>query len=69
MQYKVITVTAVSGFSSESGLVTDIPNAVNELSRLVNQDILAGWTPIGGVATGFAQQFNEPFILQAMVHK
>jgi len=69
MQYKVVTVTAVSGFSAEFGLLTNIPNAVIELSRLVNQDIQSGWTPIGGVATGFTQQLNEPFLLQAMIHK
>jgi len=69
MQYKVITVTAVSGFSADSGLLTNIPNAALELSKLVNQDILAGWAPIGGVATGFTQHLNEPFLLQAMVHK
>ena len=69
MQYKVITVSAVSGFSANSGLITNFHNAANELSRLVNQEIEVGWTPIGGVATCFTQQLNEPFLFQAMVRK
>ena len=69
MEYKILTVSAICGFSGDTGIVTDFQTAADSLSKRVNQDIRAGWAPLGGVATGLTQQLNEPYLFQAMVRK
>lgn len=60
MKYQVITACAY--FSP----VTDFERAARELSELVNQAILDGWRPLGGVAAGNTENV-KPYLLQAMV--
>ena len=62
MQYKILTVSAVSSFA------TNFERAASDLSQLVNQEILHGWKPTGGVAIGKTQSTREPYLFQAMIH-
>jgi hypothetical protein len=62
MRYKILTVSAVSGLSTEFG------HAADKLSSLVNQAILDGWVPLGGVAVGGTMSMQEPYLFQAMTH-
>lgn len=62
MRYKILTVNAVSGLSTEFG------QAADKLSQLVNQAMLEGWVPQGGVAVGETMSMKEPYLFQAMTH-
>jgi hypothetical protein len=61
MSYKILVVDAVSGFGA------DFQDAADRLAELVNEHILSGWTPLGGVAVGETMSTKEPHLLQAMV--
>ena len=63
MKYKILSTSAVSG------LVTNFEHASIQLTQLVNQAILEGWKPLGGIATGVTQQMKEPYLFQAMIHE
>jgi hypothetical protein len=63
MKYKILTVSAVTG------MTTNFEHASIELAQLVNQGILDGWKPLGGLATGVTQQMKEPYLFQAMIHE
>jgi len=63
MQSQILTVNSVSGFS------TDFRAAASQLSDLVNQAILEGWRPLGGVAVGETQSLKEPYLFQAITHE
>jgi hypothetical protein len=61
MSYSIITVSAISGIS------TNFERAAERLSDLVNELIGQGWKPMGGVAVGQTQNTHEPFLFQAIV--
>lgn len=63
MRYQILTISAVSGFG------TDFDKAAFELAEHVNQAILDGWKPLGGVAVGETQSTKEPFLFQAMTQE
>lgn len=63
MEYKVITVRAVKGMS------TNFQEATDELAEIVNSELQNGWEPIGGVAIGKTQTTKEPHLFQAMIKR
>jgi hypothetical protein len=63
MSYQIVTVNAVKF------LGTDFAAAAEKLSELVNEQILKGWKPLGGVAVGGTQQMHEPHLFQAMIRE
>lgn len=63
MEYKILTVGAVSG------ICTNFEEAALQLSKLVSNEIRSGWAPLGGVATGITQNTKEPYLFQAMLHE
>jgi hypothetical protein len=61
MEYKVIVVGA-------AGLAgTNFERAAERLGALVNEAVVQGWKPQGGVAVGESQMTREPYLLQAVV--
>ena len=52
-----------------SGLGTDFEKAATSLAKLVDQAILDGWRPLGGLAVGANGSTLEPYLFQAMTHE
>jgi hypothetical protein len=47
--------------------VRNVPKAIEELSRKVNERLRAGWEPAGGVATGNVG--TAPYLFQALIKR
>ena len=61
MEYKVIVVSAVKSIG------TNYDKACQELAEKVNEQLLWGWSPQGGLAVGETQGLKQPYIMQALV--
>ena len=64
MQYKVIIEDASQGVMGGGAM----ESATTTLSEKVNNAILEGWEPIGGISHSEDRQEN-PYLLQAMIHR
>ena len=64
MQYKVIIEDASQGLMGGGAM----ESATTTLSEKVNNAILEGWEPIGGISHSEDRQEN-PYLLQAMIHR
>jgi len=63
MRYQIL----VTGTASGPG--TDFEKAATSLTKLVDQAILDGWRPLGGLAVGANGSTLEPYLFQAMTHE
>jgi hypothetical protein len=61
MEYTILVQKAGGMFS------TDFDKAAQELAVTVNEAILEGWKPQGGLAIGQTVGTETPYLLQAMV--
>jgi len=64
MQYKVIIEDASQGVMGGGAM----ESATTTLSEKVNNAILEGWEPIGGISHSEDRQEN-PYLLQAMINR
>ena len=64
MQYKVIIEDASQGLMGGGAM----ESATTTLSEKVNNAILEGWEPIGGISHSEDRQEN-PYLLQAMINR
>lgn len=64
MQYKVIIEDASQGVMGGGAM----ESAISTLSEKVNNAILEGWEPIGGISHSEDRQEN-PYLLQAMINR
>jgi hypothetical protein len=64
MQYKVIIEDASQGVMGGGAM----ESATSTLSEKVNNAILEGWEPIGGISHSEDRQEN-PYLLQAMINR
>jgi hypothetical protein len=61
MDYQIVTQKVTNAF------VRNLPKAVEELTRQVNERLKSGWEPIGGIQIGSAG--SAPYLMQALVKR
>ena len=61
MEYEILVQKITNPF------VRNVPKAIEELSRKVNERIRAGWEPLGGVAAGAVG--TAPYLFQAIIKR
>lgn len=64
MEYKILTAVTDSGI-----LGTNFETTAAKLAHEVNQHLMLGWEPQGGVCVGDTQSLKRPYLFQAMVKR
>lgn len=64
MEYKIITIKADENING-----TQFERTADQLTTEVNQQIVLGWEPQGGVCVGQTAFMKKPYLFQAMVKR
>lgn len=62
MQYKVLSIFTANMVDKNS-----VSDATKKIEKMVNEAIVEGWTPLGGIAISHGNHTTEMSMAQAMI--